>query len=121
MLIRSLDTIKSFIAGDGCVLKEYFNPSTDPLVSGLRYSLAHASVAPGTKTKRHTLTYSEVYCILKGTALMHIDSESREVTDGDVIYIPPGSTQFIECEEGGVEFLCIVDPAWTPSCERIIE
>jgi mannose-6-phosphate isomerase-like protein (cupin superfamily) len=121
MFIRSFQKLTEFTAGDGSILREFFNPVKDSELSGVSYSLAHAAVNPETITKRHTLTHSEVYYILRGRGIMHIDSETREVEETDAIYIPPGSEQYIECiSERPLEFLCIVDPAWTPSCEKII-
>ncbi|MEO0190016.1 MAG: cupin domain-containing protein, partial [candidate division WOR-3 bacterium] len=73
-------------------------------------------------TLKHRLKYSEVYFILKGTGVMHINTEKRCVRPGDTIYIPPGSIQFIENKsKKPLEFLCIVDPAWEPDCEEVLE
>jgi mannose-6-phosphate isomerase-like protein (cupin superfamily) len=121
MLIRSLGDIKPFIAGDGSRLRELLNGKKDPDLAGVGYSLAHAVVQPGMVTTPHVLTHSEVYYILAGQGVMHIDKEVRDVSEGDAVYIPPGAVQSIECVSGvPLEFLCIVDPAWEPSCETIL-
>jgi mannose-6-phosphate isomerase-like protein (cupin superfamily) len=67
------------------------------------------------------LTASEVYYVLKGEGLMHIGDETQRIEAGDAVYIPPEAVQFVECLAAEkLEFLCIVEPAWTQSCERVI-
>jgi mannose-6-phosphate isomerase-like protein (cupin superfamily) len=52
---------------------------------------------------------------------MHINNDEKNIGKGDTIYIPPNATQFIEnTGEENLEFLCIVDPAWTPGAEKIL-
>lgn len=59
--------------------------------------------------------------ILEGEGLMHINDESRKVSSGQVIYIPPNAKQFIEnILEVDLKFLCIVDPAWKEENEQIL-
>lgn len=119
MIIRSLDAIPGSQAGDASFLKELLHPGRDPL--SIRYSLAHAEVAPGGKTLAHRLTGSEVYVILEGRGRMHIGEEEAEVAAGQAVYIPPGRVQFIEnTGTARLAFLCIVDPAWTPDGERVL-
>ena len=118
MLIRRLKNCPEFIAGDACQLRELLNANTDR--RAYRYSLAHAVVKPGIKTKPHSLNTSEVYYILQGKGLMRVDQETAEVGPGDCIDIPPRSTQWIE-NAGKTElvFLCIVDPAWRSEDETV--
>ena len=41
---------------------------------------------------------------------------------GDVIYVPPGAEQQIAgTGERELVFVCIVDPAWKPENEEILE
>ncbi len=120
MLIKRLKSLKTFIAGDNSRLKEILNPRKENLK--LRYSLAYAKVGGYKKTLRHRLRYSEVYFILKGTGVIHINKQKKIVKSGDTIYIPPSSIQFIENKGKTIlEFLCIVDPAWEPDCEEVLE
>jgi len=111
MLIRALKDCEEFIAGDNCVLREILHPDKEDLK--LRYSLAHAVVKPGQTTWKHRLTTSEVYYIMQGEGMMHIDDESAPVKPGATVYIPPLATQCIT-NSGNTDlvFLCIVDPAW---------
>ncbi len=120
MFIRRLEQCTTIIAGDHTILKEILHP--DKAALALRYSLAHAVVPPETASLKHRLTTSEVYYILAGEGLMHIDAESQVVSASDTIYIPPGALQWIEnTGNEPLAFLCIVDPAWQPEQESILE
>lgn len=120
MLIKRFNQLKEFTAGDNTKLREYLNPLKEKL--RLRYSLAHASVEPGETTYKHLLENSEVYYIISGEGRMNINDETETVFPGDVIYIPPGSIQSItNSGSGPLKFLCIVDPAWEPEIERVLE
>ena len=119
MFVRSLNSCEEFVAGDATRLRELFNPLKDPL--NLRYSLAHATVAAGDITKPHSLKTSEVYYILSGNGVMHINDEQRAVRAGDAVYIPPNAVQYIHNPSpDSLVFICIVDPAWRPEDETII-
>jgi len=119
MLIRQLKDCPEFIAGDACHLRELLNAKTDK--RAYRYSLAHAVVKPGTKTKPHSLKTSEVYYVLEGKGRMHVDSETADVGPGVVIDIPPKAIQWIEnTGKTDLIFICIVDPAWCPEDENIL-
>ena len=118
MIVRKLNAIEPIIAGDRSLLKEILHP--DKLAVDIRYSLAYASVEPQSSTLPHALEYTEVYYIVRGRGRIHIDNETKEVSETDTIYIPPGAVQFIENpEQQDLEFLCIVDPAWQSHIETI--
>ncbi len=119
MIIRKLQECDEFTAGDGSVLREFLHPSKEDLA--IRYSLAYATVRPGEVTKLHKLKTAEVYYILEGEGMMHIDDEAEKVGSGYTVYIPPDSTQNIEnIGNSDLKFLCIVDPAWRPQDEEVI-
>lgn len=118
MLIRKLEDCQEFKSGDSACLRETLHPTKDNLA--IRYSLAHAKVESGHSTRPHSLKTSEVYYILEGKGLMHIDSESTPVTKGCTIYIPPKAKQHIEnTGKSDLKFLCIVDPAWKIEDEEV--
>ena len=131
MFIRDLSKCKEFVAGDNTILRELFNPLKDKIKDektgeekplDLRYSLAHAIVKPGEITYNHKLKTSEVYYILKGKGLMFIDGEQEEVNVGMAVYIPPNALQKIKnTGEDDLVFLCIVDPAWKPEDEEVVD
>jgi len=119
MIIKSLTSMAGFKAGDFSYLRELLHPGKEPLDIG--YSLAHAVVKPGQKTLPHRLKSAEVYYVLEGRGLMHIDAEEAEVEAGQAVYIPPRAVQSIEnTGPGDLEFLCIVDPAWRAEEEEIL-
>ena len=120
MSVTNLKDCKEIIAGDESILREILHPEKSDLQ--IRYSLAHAEVLPGRATKPHRLKASEVYYILAGHGLMHIDEESFEVNPECAVYIPPNSTQYIEnMSDSDLLFLCIVDPAWREEDEEVFD
>jgi mannose-6-phosphate isomerase-like protein (cupin superfamily) len=119
MFVKHLNDCRQFIAGDGSILRELLHP--DKADVSIRYSLAHATVEAGQRTKPHKLTSSEVYYVTAGQGLMHIDQESFEVGPECAVYIPPDAVQYIEnTGNSELKFLCIVDPAWKAEDEQVI-
>ncbi|OOP56403.1 MAG: mannose-6-phosphate isomerase [Candidatus Brocadia carolinensis] len=119
MFIKDLQNCKEFIAGDNAVLRELLHPDKEKVK--LRYSLAHAVVKKGETSFRHKLKHSEVYYILEGKGMMHIDQESVEVRPGQAVYIPPNAVQCIKnIGYDDLKFLCIVEPAWRPEDEEVL-
>ena len=120
MLIRCLEDCAEFTAGDHTRLRELLHP--DRQQAAIRYSLAHALLAPGESSTQHCLNSSEVYYILSGRGLMSIDKEQCAVAPGAAVYIPPNAVQSIKnIGSEPLAFLCIVDPAWQPENEIILE
>lgn len=120
MWIRDLGDCAEFLSGDRAALREILHPAKDGLA--VRCSLAHAVVAPGRRTRAHRLRTAEVYYVLEGRGLMHVGGETAEVSPGRAVYIPPDTVQFIENPgPDRLAFLCIVDPAWRPEDEAILD
>lgn len=120
MFVRYLKECREFIAGDDSILREILHP--DKADMPIRYSLAHAKVEVGQKTKPHKLKSSEVYFVITGQGLMHIDQESFEVGPDCTIYIPANALQYIEnTGDSDLKFLCIVDPAWRQEGEEVLD
>ncbi len=120
MLVRRLRDCEQFVAGDGSILRELLH--SDKADVAVRYSLAHARVGPGEKTKSHRLKTAELYYILNGRGRMYIDAEAADVEADCVIYIPPGAVQHIvNTGKNDLLFLCTVDPAWREADEEIVE
>ncbi len=114
------DQKTQIVAGDGCHLRELLHPASDGLP--INYSLAYAYVEPGERTLDHRLGQSEVYYIIAGSGTMVLDDERYAVRTGSCYFIPAGCRQWL-CNEGAtrLEFLCIVDPPWSPEGEEVLE
>lgn len=109
-----------FLAGDHTRLRELLHPNKAPLKLG--YSMAHGCLDPGRQSLRHRLEFSEVYYVIAGRGVMKIDGQQTAVEPGSVVYVPPGANQsLVNTGTGPIEFLCLVDPAWTPDCETIVD
>ena len=120
MFIRDLKDCEEFMSADEAVLRELLHPDKADLKIG--YSLAHAVVKPGDTTVTHRLKSAEVYYVLSGDGEMSIDNEIASVCQHQAIYIPPGSVQKIKnTGYDDLVFLCIVDPAWKPEDEEVLE
>ena len=119
-MISKFEDREEIVAGDGVILRELLSPTAMAELE-MRYSLAHAKLAPGMTSFLHIMKTSEVYYILAGAGLMRIEDEEAEVYPGDSVYIPPGAKQQIT-STGSEElvFLAIVDPAWRPEDEVIL-
>ena len=118
MFIKDLKQCEEFAAGDNTILRELLHPAKADL--RLRYSLAHAVVRPGRASRPHRLKTSEVYYIMEGEGVMHIDDESAPVSPGHAIYIPPNAKQYIRnTGNADLKFICIVDPAWRKEGEEV--
>lgn len=120
MFLKHLKDCEEFVAGDGSLLRELLHPEKAGLQ--IHYSLAYAKVMAGEMTKPHKLRACEVYYIMDGKGLIHIDEESFEVNPECAVYIPPHSTQYIEnTGNSDLKFLCIVEPAWREEDEEVLE
>jgi len=120
MVIKDLQKCAEITAGDNSILRELLNPLKEDIAT--RYSLAHARVEPGEFTLAHRLKSAEVYYIMEGRGEMYVDQEREGISAGQAIYIPPGSIQKIQnTGMSDLIFLCIVDPAWKPEDEELVE
>jgi mannose-6-phosphate isomerase-like protein (cupin superfamily) len=122
MLIRDIADFRHERVIDRSLLIELLHPDKVPEAAGLSCSIAHAIVPPGESTLPHVLDLStELYYILGGCGEMHIGYEQAPVRAGQIVYIPPGSRQFIRnTGTADLVFLCIVDPKWQADDERLV-
>lgn len=120
MSVRKSSEIEEIPGSEGAKIKQYFHPHNT--LNGIGYSLAHFTLEPRGKTTPHMIKSSEIYFILEGEAALMIDGERHQVKKDDSVYVPPSSKQYIE-NTGTVNlrFLCIVEPAWKPEDETILE
>jgi mannose-6-phosphate isomerase-like protein (cupin superfamily) len=120
VIVKRLTECEEFLAGDDTRLRELLHPARASLKIG--YSLAHGTIAPGAQSKRHRLFSSEVYYFMAGCGVFHIDGRVSPIEPGMVVYVPPSAEQWVENSgDATMEFLCLVDPAWKPEDERIME
>jgi mannose-6-phosphate isomerase-like protein (cupin superfamily) len=123
MLVKDIRECSYFTAKDGSILCELLHPLREDGKVNLRCSIAHARIPAGKSTLPHKLQESaEVYYILEGEGVLHVDRESTEVKPGRAVYVPPGAVQHLEnTGDGELSFLCIVDPMWTAEQDRETE
>jgi mannose-6-phosphate isomerase-like protein (cupin superfamily) len=121
MFIKSIQEGDYFQAFDNTTLCELIHPARDCSIV-LPYSIVHVVLKPGMTSLPHLLKESsEVYYILEGRGEMHIDNESAAVAQGQAVYIPPGSKQYIQnTGTDDLKFLGIVHPMWRKEDEVIL-
>lgn len=121
MLIKSIKDCKYFQTSDETTICELLHPKNEKIKMGC--SIAHAILGKDEASLPHRLKTSvEVYYILEGKGIMHIDKQSEEVKKDDVIYIPPGSVQWIKNrEKSSLKFLCVVTPPWNEKDEYLCD
>jgi mannose-6-phosphate isomerase-like protein (cupin superfamily) len=122
MLIRDIKNCDYFKALDNTILCELLHPKRESKDLKIDYSIAHAILKAGESSLVHKLKTSiEIYYILEGKGIMHIDDESEEVQPGQVIYIPANSKQYIQntCDNE-LKFLALVYPMWQEEDEELI-
>lgn len=111
MLVIDINSIEPISGHEGSRIRQVLHPNNTLL--GIRYSVAHCTLAPRSSTKPHRLKSAEAYYILSGEGIIHVGVESSEVKNGQVVYVPPNAKQFVENRSGSdLKFLCVVDPAW---------
>jgi mannose-6-phosphate isomerase-like protein (cupin superfamily) len=87
MLIRSVSNGFHFQALDQTTICELLHPEREGLY--IPYSLAYATLKPGTASLPHLLQQSsEVYFIREGQSIVHIDDEVSQVSQGQAVFPP---------------------------------
>jgi len=120
MSIKKDSEIETIFGNEGTKIKQYFHPHNT--LNGINYSLAQFTLEPGKKTLLHKIKSSEIYYILEGDAILKINDEIHKLKKDDSCYVPPMSVQNIENTGSAIlRFLCIVEPAWKPEDEIILE
>lgn len=120
MSVRKSSEIETISGNEGAEIKQYFHPHNT--LNGIGYSLAQFTLEPGKKSLLHKIKSSEIYYILEGDAVLKINGESHQLKKDYSAYVPPMSEQCIEnTGSTNLRFLCIVEPAWKPEDEIILE
>jgi mannose-6-phosphate isomerase-like protein (cupin superfamily) len=119
MIIKNQKNSAKITGNEGAIVCDLLNPTH--VENGIRYSLAHVNLLHGKSTLPHIMKTSEVYYILEGEGVLHVNNESNNVKAGDAIFVPSHSKQHIENNGSeDLKFLCIVDPAWKKDDEIIL-
>jgi mannose-6-phosphate isomerase-like protein (cupin superfamily) len=111
MDIVQRDDCTAFVTKDGSVIRELLAHRNSCIRN---QSLAEATVPPGTRTAAHHHPKTEeIYYILSGEGTMFLGAESRPVSRGDAIAIPPGAVHWIENHgPADLVFLCSCAPGY---------
>jgi len=111
MEIRNIKKNRYFNSVDGSEITEVFGIPTKNLKE---VSLAYAIVKPNSATLNHLHSFLEIYTIIKGNGVMHVNEEAHFVKKNDSILIPAKSSHFIKNSgKKNMEFYCICVPAFT--------
>jgi mannose-6-phosphate isomerase-like protein (cupin superfamily) len=120
MSLRKNSEINSIQGNEGTKIKQYFHPHNT--LNGINYSLAQFTLKTGKRSKIHKMRSSEIYYILEGSGVLHINDESHHLEKDDSAYVLPNSKQFIENTGAtDLKFLCIAEPAWKADDEILLE
>jgi mannose-6-phosphate isomerase-like protein (cupin superfamily) len=67
-------------------------------------------VVPGARSRPHWHTVGEeIYFVVSGTGVVHLDSQTRAVSSGHVIHIPPGVRHVVENNASTTLWLFVVN------------
>ena len=120
MSLRRNSEIDTIQGNEGTKIKQYFHPHNT--LNGINYSLAQFVLEAGKKSKLHKIKSSEIFYILEGAGIIHVNDESYHLEKDDSAYVPSNSKQFIEnVGANDLKFLCIVEPAWKADDEVLLE
>ena len=70
--------------------------------------LAYAILPEGNAIEEHVDPLEEIYLIFKGGGLMQVGNETREVKEGDAIWIPIGEPHGLKNTAHGETFVLVV-------------
>lgn len=111
MDIVNLKNVNPFTTKDGSEIRELLAHRNSCI---RKQTLAEARLPVGASTTPHRhLATEEIYYVLVGSGSMRIGEETRDVTVGDAIAIPPGAVHQITNTGGEtLRFLCCCAPGY---------
>ena len=114
MDVKNLDEAPAFTTKDGSEIRELLAYRNSAI---RRQSLAEARLPVGGATQEHYHPQAEeIYFITHGRGRLRIDSEVREVREGDAIAIPPGRRHKLwNTGDSTLRLLCCCAPAYEHS------
>lgn len=111
MDIQNITQVPAFTTKDGSEIRELL-AHRNSCIRNQTLAEARLPVGAGTTAHHHVRT-EEIYYILEGRGRMQVGTESREVTVGDAIAIPPGALhQLTNTGPQVLKFLCCCAPGY---------
>ncbi|MFO7323528.1 MAG: cupin domain-containing protein [Chloroflexota bacterium] len=93
MFVRRKEAADKRLRGAG-LLSHFLLGKGD--IEGDPFAVTWVDIAPGARQRLHNHPQPQVYVIVAGSGLMHVAGESRQVSTGDLIYIPPNAMHGID-------------------------
>ena len=119
MITKKIQDTEPINADEGTEIRQIFHPHNT--LDGIRYSLAQSTIQPGKKSKPHKMKTSEVYFVLEGKGVLHVDDIPIIIEEYQSVFVPPFSIQYLEnTSNEELKVLCIVDPAWKKDDEVLL-
>ncbi len=120
MDIKNLENVPAFTTKDGSEIRELLAYRNSVIRN---QSLAEARLAVGSSTQEHFHPRAEeIYFITKGQGRMRIENETRDVSAGDAIAIPPGQKHKLwNTGTDTLRLLCCCAPAYEDADTIITE
>ena len=111
MDIKNINAVPAFTTKDGSEIRELLAHRNSAI---RRQSLAEARVPAGGATLEHYhVKTEEIYYITSGAGQMRVADETRPVTAGDAIAIPPGKKHKLwNTGQTPLTLLCCCAPAY---------
>ena len=117
-IIKDLEKIESFLAGDQTQISEVLHPKNDNIK--IPYSIAYGYLEAKESSIDHSLQNEEVYVFISGEGEIVIDGSTFTVKEKQLVLVPKNARQFVRNNgDKRLVFLCIVSPAWTEDKEEI--
>lgn len=85
------------------------NYEVRPLYSAKEFGVSHITVL-GTVGKHLHKEHEEVFIITKGSGIIGIGEEEREVKEGDVIPIPKNTWHYVKVKDKPFEIIEVTSP-----------
>ena len=120
MDVKNLNDVPAFTTKDGSEIRELLAYRNSVIRN---QSLAEARLPVGTSTQEHYHAKTEeIYFITVGTGRMRIEGETRDVSAGDAVAIPPGKKHKLwNTGNETLKLLCCCAPAYEHSDTIITE
>ncbi|MCH6258599.1 cupin domain-containing protein [Puniceicoccaceae bacterium K14] len=112
MNIVTIADCPAYTAEDNAVAKEFISPSACKLKN---LSIAHITIPAGVKIKKHYHVESEeVYQVISGEGIMHINGKESLLRSGQAIAIEIGQWHTIDNQsDKPLEMIVTCSPPWS--------